>query len=54
MSPEATTEFVEILGNFQPGWVAERRASAFSEQYQQLRNRFQVNVEYPLGPASQP
>jgi hypothetical protein len=46
MSPEVTTEFVKILGNFQPGWAAERRASGFSEQCQQLRNRFKLNRQY--------
>jgi PPIC-type PPIASE domain len=35
-------------------WLAEHRASALAEQYQKLRDRFQISVDYPPNPAIWP
>jgi hypothetical protein len=35
-------------------WLAEHRASALAEQYQKLRSRFQISVDYPPNLATQP
>jgi PPIC-type PPIASE domain len=35
-------------------WLAEHRASALAEQYQKLRDRFQISVDYPPDLAMRP
>jgi parvulin-like peptidyl-prolyl isomerase len=46
--------FEEVREAVRREWLAERRASTVAEQYQKLRNRFQISVDYPPNLAIQP
>jgi hypothetical protein len=45
--------FAEVHEAVRREWLAERRAAALAEQYQKLRDRYQVIVDYPSGSAAQ-
>jgi hypothetical protein len=46
--------FEEVREAVRREWLAEHRASALAEQYQKLRNRFRISVDYPPNRAIQP